>query len=111
MLITSVFKILKDSSTRLDRTESGMVDRASMLPEPRKIKGICSLTAIFFTSILVPPAVLQNMIGSACNLRIPQANLHATLSFCTYKELQLLYWSYLKHLLVSTEPVDLSDMI
>jgi hypothetical protein len=27
------------------------------------------------------PAVVQNMIGVACNLRIPQANLHVVLNF------------------------------
>jgi hypothetical protein len=42
--------------------------------------------------ILILSAVLQNMVGFACNYRIPQANLHAGLNFvhakngdhCTY---------------------------
>jgi hypothetical protein len=34
-----------------------------------------------FILISVRPAVLQNMIGSACNSQIPQANLHAALDF------------------------------
>jgi hypothetical protein len=36
------------------------------------------------------------MIGVACNSQIPQANLHAVLNFVHVKELQPLFYSYLK---------------
>ncbi len=45
------------------------------------------------------------------NSRIPQANLPVKLNFYTYKELQPLFvYSYLKHLLVSIEPVVLNEL-
>jgi hypothetical protein len=39
----------------------------------------------FFILILVLPAVLQNMIGAACNSRILPATLQSVLDFCELK--------------------------
>ncbi len=55
-------------------------------------------TAIFF-SILVLPAVLQNMIDVGYISRINPANLHAALNFV--HERIVLYYSQLKFLLIS----------
>jgi hypothetical protein len=49
------------------------------------IKGFFNLAAICKSEILVLPALLQNMIGVACDLQIPQANLHAVLNFVHVK--------------------------
>jgi|688.fasta_scaffold1617812_1 hypothetical protein len=50
------------------------------------VKGIFNLAATCKLIFLVLPAVLQNMIGLACNSQIPQANLHAALNFVRYMQ-------------------------
>jgi hypothetical protein len=42
--------------------------------------------------LLLPgPAVVQNMIGVACNLRIPQVNLHAKIAAITNRNFILIF--------------------